>query len=64
MSIVDLEDRWIYKGGKTFPPCDGIVYWNVVRRIYPMKIEEFTKYKAKMQKYEHLIGNTGNNRRI
>jgi len=39
MALIDLEDRWIYKGSKTFPPCGGIVYWNVIRKIYPIQIE-------------------------
>jgi carbonic anhydrase len=37
MTMVDLEDRWVYKGSVTTPPCDSIVYWNVVKRVYPIK---------------------------
>lgn len=37
MSIVDAEDRWSYMGSESTPPCNGNVYWNVVRKVYPIK---------------------------
>lgn len=50
LSIVDFEDRWIYKGSETFPPCQEYVYWNIPRRIFPIKIDEFAKFKKLMKK--------------
>lgn len=49
MNLVDFEDRWTYIGSETFPPCDQFVYWNIVRRILPIKIEEFALFKKLMK---------------
>lgn len=37
MEMVDLENRWTYKGSLTTPPCSTNLYWNVVRTVYPIK---------------------------
>ena len=37
MMMVDTANRWVYKGSVTTPPCDTLVYWNVLRTIYPLK---------------------------
>ena len=37
MNLIDTSNRWIYKGTLTTPPCTGNVYWNVVRKVYPIK---------------------------
>lgn len=37
MMMVDMSERWVYKGSVTTPPCDTFVYWNVVRKIYPLR---------------------------
>jgi hypothetical protein len=37
MMMGDMDNRWVYKGSVTTPPCDTFVYWNVVRRVYPLK---------------------------
>ena len=29
-------DRWIYRGSMPMPPCNRYVYWNVVRKVYPI----------------------------
>lgn len=36
MEMVDSENRWIYKGSVTTPPCGRFVYWNVLSTIYPI----------------------------
>lgn len=48
MGHVDLENRWIYKGSTTFPPCDRFVYWNVAEKIYPVPQAFIDKFKAKL----------------
>lgn len=37
MMMVDFNDRWTYKGSVTTPPCARFVYWNVLRKVYPIK---------------------------
>lgn len=27
MSTVNLDDRWIYKGSRTVPPCNQYILW-------------------------------------
>jgi carbonic anhydrase len=36
MELVDFENRWVYKGSVTTPPCATFVYWNVLSTIYPV----------------------------
>jgi carbonic anhydrase len=36
MKLVDIENRWVYKGSVTTPPCDKYVYWNIASTIYPI----------------------------
>ena len=36
MMMVNTDDRWIYKGSVTTPPCTAFVYWNVLRTVYPI----------------------------
>lgn len=65
MEIIDHEDRWIYKGSETFPPCEQFVYWNVVKRVLPIRIAEFARFKALMEtRKDKLGGVTHNNRAI
>ena len=37
MMLVDMNNRWVYKGSVTTPPCETYVYWNVLKRIFPIK---------------------------
>jgi len=48
MEIIKMEHRWIYKGSETFPPCEKYVYWNVIKKVLPIKIEEFAKFQTLM----------------
>lgn len=58
MNAMNLEDRWVYKGSYTEPPCTGGVYWNVVRTVYPIDNNMLEYIKNKMMKLsaEHEPG--------
>ena len=42
---VDTDNRWVYKGSVTTPPCAQTVYWNVVNKVYPIKQKHLDFYK-------------------
>jgi carbonic anhydrase len=58
MDALDLEDRWMYKGSYTEPPCTGGVYWNVLRTIYPINAEMLDSIKHKMTKLSSEVDDT------
>ena len=37
MMMLNMKDRWAYRGSMTTPPCDWGVYWNVLKSVYPIK---------------------------
>ena len=45
MMMADMDNRWVYKGSVTTPPCDTYVYWNVVRRVHPLKQRHLDLFK-------------------
>ena len=58
MMMVDTENRWIYKGSVTTPPCDTYVYWNVVQRVYPVKQKHVDLFKQQLARGKlDVIGN-------
>jgi hypothetical protein len=60
MMMVDTDNRWVYKGSVTTPPCDTIVYWNVLRTVYPIKEKYFNQFKEQMKRGK--LEQTGNYR--
>ena len=44
-SIFDFDNRWIYKGSMTTPPCSTFVYWNVLSTVYPISQEHADQFK-------------------
>jgi len=37
MELIDLNNRYVYRGSLTTPLCATDVYWNVVATVYPIK---------------------------
>ena len=57
MNIISLNDRWVYKGSSTIPPCERYVFWNVIKRVYPIKKEHMKWIKIKLKKMNAEPGN-------
>jgi len=39
MDVFDFNDRWVYLGCDTLPPCTQLIYWNVLRKVYPIELK-------------------------
>jgi hypothetical protein len=50
MMMVDMDNRWVYKGSVTTPPCDTYVYWNVLQRVYPIKQMHLDQFKTQLKR--------------
>lgn len=46
--MVDTNNRWIYEGSVTTPPCATSVYWNELRTIYPVSQKHVDQFKAQL----------------
>jgi len=44
--MLDMQNRWTYRGSVTTPPCAVAVYWNVLRTVYPIKAKHLALFKA------------------
>ena len=64
MMMVDTDNRWVYRGSVTTPPCATIVYWNVVRKVYPIKQKHLDLYLAHLKRGKFDLATTGNYRAI
>jgi len=64
LDMVQMEYRWVYKGSETFPPCEQFVYWNVIKKVYPIRIAEFARFRNLMDARKEDLGGAGNNRAI
>lgn len=47
--MVDTNNRWTYRGSVTTPPCAQNVYWNVLKTVYPMKLEHLNQFKGQLR---------------
>ena len=62
MELVDLNNRWVYKGSGTVPPCSGFGYWNVLSTVYPIKDEHLALFKDQLDRED--LSELGNYREI
>ena len=49
MKMVDFSNRWVYKGSVTTPPCDKLVYWNVLSTVYPISRKHLDQFRNTMR---------------
>ena len=52
MNMVDTDNRWVYKGSLTTPPCTRYIYWNVLNTIYPISKKHLDQFKAQLNRGE------------
>ena len=64
MNILEFNQRWVYRGSTTSPPCSEGVYWNVLKRVLPITPEAYAKYQEHLAKQNPRILHTGSNRKI
>lgn len=69
LNMVDTNNRWIYKGSVTTPPCAEDVYWNVLRTVYPISQKYVDQFKSqlaaadrKVYRGKNTLDNVGNRR--
>ena len=54
MMMVNMRERWVYKGSVTTPPCATYVYWNVLTTIYPIKQSVLDNFKKQLARTKDL----------
>jgi len=64
MEMVDFNNRWVYKGSVTTPPCARFVYWNVLSTIYPVSQTQLDNFKARLEEGTTGLRAAGNWRKI
>ena len=66
MKYADLQNRWAYKGSLTTPPCTKTVYFNVLRKVWPLKQKHLDQFKALMKNHANgqFFGSADGNHRV
>jgi len=59
MNIIDTNNRWVYNGSLTTPPCTQNIYWNVVSTVYPIKKKHLDLFIAMNGRGENDLKTTG-----
>ena len=55
MNLVDLKNRWVYKGSLTAPPCTVGVYYNILSNVYPIKEKHLNQFKAQLERNKDYV---------
>jgi len=45
MMSLNMNNRWVYKGSVTTPPCATFVMWNVLSDVYPISQHHLDLFK-------------------
>jgi len=61
MTMVDTDNRYVYKGSVTTPPCGQSVYWNLLSTIYPIQQKHLDLFKSQLARADQgNLDSTGN----
>lgn len=50
MNLIDMKNRWVYKGSLTTPPCSIGVFFNILSNVYPMKQRHLDLFKKQLDR--------------
>jgi len=50
VNIVDFNNRWVYQGSVTTPPCAQKVFWNEISTIYPISQSTLDNFKKQLDR--------------
>lgn len=65
MMMVDSDNRYVYSGSVTTPPCATSVYWNVMSTVYPISEYHVELFKQQLERANQgTLRETGNWREI
>ena len=62
--MIDFEDRWIYLGSSTLPPCTKLGYWNIPRIVYPVEMKYMSLFKMQFRTQFNKIKSSNNARKL
>lgn len=48
VNMVDFNNRWVYQGSVTTPPCAQKVFWNQISTVYPIKKRHLQQFKNQL----------------
>ena len=57
MDALEWGNRYVYKGSMTTPPCAQYVYWNVIRRVYPISPEHVRFFRDQQKRFSGVEDN-------
>ena len=49
MQIAKTQERFVYTGSLTTPPCTQKVFWNVINRVYPIQPRHLAQFQYLIQ---------------
>jgi len=64
MEILDFDDRYMYLGSETSPPCFMISHRQNIRPIYPIEYKHYYYYRENLLKHEDELKSKYNTRTI
>jgi carbonic anhydrase len=50
MNLIDMKNRWVYRGSLTTPPCSIGVFFNILSNVYPMKERHLRLFKKQLDR--------------